>query len=711
MNPNMVISFKNNEEPDDKLVIKERLYRNLRTFHAIVLVLLVLLPATLIPSVTSDTISPNVPYGMNISIDPGENFFRFVNDYWIKDNPIPEKNRFYTSFEEVQDLVNKRVKMLVEDAALDYSAENGSPAQLLGSFYRAAINDEANERTGLSPIDDELGMIRDIQDRTGARNITSYLTGHGLDPFFILYIDENPQNRSELIANIDSGDLTLRMAPFYLMNTDEGNRVRSIMKRYVSSVFVDQGHSKEEAEKDADIVLRIDERLARSELLFNKTNKSGSQFDEGTYKVSDLSEFFPGINWDLLFQESGVPDLDEVYLLNPGYVLEVGKILSTEPVDDLKVYLAWRLLQFAAPYATPKMQDDYYRFYDVDLAQGQLTPQKDRVLEVMDVYLGNPIAHLYVDKYFSEDAKKKAEKIITSIREVMRERVNNLTWMSPETKATALKKMDMLKEQAGYPDKWGYYHNLTLTDRSYLENMLELTDYYTNGTLYLSGQPSDPDVWYVSPQGVDAHYDLIHNRIVTPAGFLNPPFFDPGVDDAWNYGSFGWVYGHELIHMIDIGGQQYLPDGKKENWWTDEDADNYFHEAWPLIYQINSTEVLPNLTLNGTRMIIEDSADLGGLTLAYNAYLKTRPDSEDPDTVRADGFTDRQRFFIAFARAMRGNVTSDELYNITMTDDHPWNEFRTNIIPFHLDAFYQAFPDINMSDRLYLNESERSHLW
>ena len=679
--------------------------------HIPVIIVLSLILLLAVPYVNSDTISPNVPYGMNLSIDPGDNFFRYVNDNWIRDNPVSEKEKYYSAFEEVKNLVNNRVMMLVEDASYDYTAENGSPVQLLGSFYRAALNDEANERVGLTPIKEELELINNTRDRTDVRNCTSYLTGHGLDPFFLLYIDENPENRSQLIATIDKGNLCLRYAPYYLLDSDEGTRVRELMKRYASSVFIDLGYPKEEADKNAETVFRIEERLARSEFTSNTSNSSENELKQGIYKVSDLRSIFPGIDWDGIFQTSGTPDLKEVYILSPNYIQEVGKILSTESVEDLKIYLTWRLIQFAAPYATPDLQDAYYRFYDVDLSQGELTPQNDRVLEVINTYLGNSIAHLYVDKYFSEDSKKKVEKIISSIREVMKDRVNNLSWMSPETKRTALEKMDKLKEQAGYPEKWGYYHNLSINDTSYLENMLELTDYYTNGSLYLSGQLSDPDVWYVSPQGVDAHYDLIHNRIVIPAGFLNTPFFDPEVDDAWNYGSFGWVYGHELIHMIDIGGQQYLPNGKKKNWWTNEDANNYYYAALPLILQINSIEVLPNLTLNGTRTLIENSADLGGITLAYDAYIKNLPETENLDVIGADGFSDRQRFFIAFARAMRGNITSEELYNVTLTDDHPWNEFRTNSIPFHLDAFYKAFPNINESERLFLNESNRSRLW
>lgn len=659
----------------------------------------------------AEVISPMTPPGMNLSIDPGDDFFRYTNYYWIADNSVPAGKRFYTAFEEVADLVDGRVKRLARDAAKDYDAEDGSPRQLIGSFYRAAMNDLSNERVGLSPLDDEFAMIDGISDRSELRIAASNLTAHGLDPFFVLYIDENPENRGELIATISEGDITLRHPVFYELEFEVTTRAQDEMRDYVITSLKDIGVDTSDAEQKADAIFRIERRLARSQVPWTATNNTTTNLTEGVYSVTELNSLFPGINWTHLFDISGRPDLEDVYITNPRYVQEVGKVLSTEPVEDLKTYLTWRLLQFAAPFSTPAMQERYYRFYDVDLANRELTPQEDRVLSIMNLYLGNPIAHLYVERYFSEEAKVVATEIIRTIREVMHDRIEELSWMEDETKEIALLKLDLLKEQAGYPDEWGQYKNLTISDHSYLENMLELTDYFTNGSLQLSGEPSNPDVWYTSPHGVAAHYDLVHNRIITPAGFLNPPFFDPNADDAWNYGSFGWVYGHEMIHMIDIGGQQYHPNGKKENWWTDADANNYFRAAWPMIYQINSTEVLPNLTLNGTQMLIETSADLGGLRLAYDAYVRTRQDPEMLDVPGYDGFTDRQRFFIAFAQAQRGNVTEEELRSLTISEDHPWNEFRVNTIPFHFDEFYQAFPVINPNNTLYLYEDERSRLW
>lgn len=671
--------------------------------------LFVIFPAGL---VTADTVSTATPPGMNLSINPGEDFFSYANYQWILDNPVPEGRKFYTAFEEVEDKVESRVRSLVEEAASDHDAEDGTPGQLLGSFYRAALNDESNAYTGLTPVQDELDDISRASDRSRVRIVASNLTARGLDPFFILYIDENPEKRAELIATIDTGDFTIRFPPFYELEYDEPIRVRNLMKDYVSRFFMDQGMDGDEAARAADVVFRIERRMAQAEMGLNTTSAySSEELKPGTYQVNDLDRLFPGINWDVLLDRSGRPDLQEIYVMNPHYLREVGRILSSEPVDDLKTFLTWRVLQFAAPYATPKMQEQYYHFYDVSLSKKEITPQKDRILKIMNLYLGNPIAHLYVDRYFSASDKKIAEEIIRNIREVMRERVINLSWMGQDTKDTALLKMGYLKEQAGYPEEWGQYRNLTIGDRSYLENMLALTEYFTEGSLQLSGEPSDPDIWYVSPHGVQAHYDLVHNRIIAPAGFLNPPFFDSMVDDAWNYGSFGWIYGHELIHMIDIGGQQYHPDGKKENWWTDDDANRYFHAAWPLIVQVNSTQVLDNLTLNGTRMLIESSADLGGLTLAYNAFIRSRTDPDSLDVPGYDGLSDRQRFFVAFAQAMRGNITDEGLREVTTKEDHPWNRFRVNTIPFHLDGFYEAFPDIGPGDPLYLNESDRSELW
>lgn len=294
--------------------------------------------------------------------------------------------------------------------------------------------------------------------------------------------------------------------------------------------------------------------------------------------------------------------------------------------------------------------------------------------------------------------------------------------MEPETRKNATVMLDEMGIQIGYPDRWGDYQNLNISDRSYLDNILNITSYYYFASLQIAGTPSDPDTWYLSPHSVNAYYDTTRNKIVLPAGVLQPPFYDPSADNVEHYGAIGAIIGHELIHGFDTPLRKVVVNGTEVPLWTANDTTRFETVSAPLVQQFDAMEGFPGQNLNGTRNLAENAADLGGLVIAWEAWQKVRPETDNL-TSRADentssdseltsgSLTDEQRFFIAYSQAWRGTIRDEELRNMVLIEEHPWNQFRVNTIPFNMDEFYAAFPAAGPETLLYRNESARARIW
>ncbi|PKL59469.1 MAG: M13 family peptidase, partial [Methanomicrobiales archaeon HGW-Methanomicrobiales-4] len=304
-------------------------------------------------------------------------------------------------------------------------------------------------------------------------------------------------------------------------------------------------------------------------------------------------------------------------------------------------------------------------------------------------------------------------------------RLANLTWMDQSTRENATTMLDDMGIQIGYPERWGDYSNLKVSDRSYLDNILNITSYYYLAGIQIAGTPSDPDVWYLSPHSVNAYYDTTRNKIVLPAGVLQPPFYDPSVDDTEHYGAIGAIIGHELIHGFDTPLRKYVVNGNESPLWSANDTGRFGEVTAPLVQQYDDMEAYPGQNLNGTRTLSENAADLGGLVIAWNAWQNTRTGNETGNQTLGGGekttddiidppvasFTDEQRFFLAYSQAWRGTIRDEELRNMVLIEEHPWNKYRVNTIPFNMDEFYAAFPEIGPENLLYRNESARARIW
>lgn len=656
---------------------------------------------------------------MDLSVNPGDDLFRFANGNWIDRNPVPPEYISYSAVTEVQQSVDERVRGIIEEAADDPKGDDGTEHEMIGTFYATAMDEELAERTGIEPVRQDLDLISSALTREEVSNVTLSLMSRGYTPFFIFFSDEDPGNRSQLIASIEQSGLSLPDREYYFMDDPESERIRDEFKAHVARMFMLANTSPEQAEQDAATVLRIETRLAGSSAPSHGYGKPDRRYFP--CPVRRLVEVTDGIDWEGLLVSVNRTDLEVIDLYQPLYVREVGNVLKEEPVEDLKVFLKFKVLEFAAPYASRAFVEENFNFYSRTLSgQEEMEPRWKRVIAMMDVVIGGAVGKLYVQEYFSEEEKEDVREIVENLRSTFRTHLENMSWMEPETRTNATKMLDEMRVQIGYPDRWGDYSGLEITDQSYLDNILNITGYYYLAGLEIAGLPSDPDTWYLSAHSVNAYYDSVRNQVVLPAGVLQPPYYDLENDDAENYGAIGAIIGHELVHGFDTPLRNIVVNGTEVPLWTGNDSARFVEVTTPLVEQFDSMEGFPGQNLNGTRTLGENAADLGGLIIAWESWQDNRdnPDGSEEDPAwgnesyqETGDFSEEQRFFIAYSQAWRGSVRDEELRNMVLVEQHPWNRFRVNAIPFNMDEFYEAFPEAGPDTLLYRGESARARIW
>ena len=658
---------------------------------------------------------------MDLFTNPGDDLFRYANGNWIDRNPVPADLISYSAVSEVQDSVDNRVKKIIEDAADSPSNNDGYEREMIGTFYTTAMDEELANRVGMDPVRPDIRMISRIESREDLMNATINLMSRGFTPFFSFYADEDNGNRSMLIASIEQSGTSLPDREYYFRDDTESQRIRDEFKGHVARMFMLMNVSPEQADLNAATVLRIETRLANASAPSHGYGKPDRRYFP--CPVRRLVEVTDGINWEGLLTAVNRTDLDTIDLHQPLYVREVGNVLKEEPIEDLKVFLTFKVLEFASVFSSKPFEEENFNFYYRVLSgQEEMEPRWKQVITTMNSFIGGAIGKLYIHDYFTPEEKDDVRKIVENLKSTFRERLENMSWMEPETRKNATVMLDEMGIQIGYPDRWGDYQNLNISDRSYLDNILNITSYYYFASLQIAGTPSDPDTWYLSPHSVNAYYDTTRNKIVLPAGVLQPPFYDPSVDDVEHYGAIGAIIGHELIHGFDTPLRKVVVNGTEVPLWTANDTTRFEAVSAPLVQQFDAMEGFPGQNLNGTRNLAENAADLGGLVIAWEAWQKVRPDTdnltsrvdvnESSDSELSSGpLTDEQRFFIAYSQAWRGTIRDEELRNMVLIEEHPWNQFRVNAIPFNMDEFYAAFPAAGPDTRLYRNESARARIW
>jgi putative endopeptidase len=622
---------------------------------------------------------------MDTSVEACDDFYQYANGNWIKNTQIPSDRSRYGTFDIVRERNQNLLRDILETAAKNAKAAPGSNEQLIGDFYASCMDEAAIEAAGLRPLEPLLKQIDNIKDARGLQTVIAALHRQSIPAAFAFGASVDAKNSSLNIASARQGGLSLPNKDYYL--DDKFKDVREKFAAYVADMFVLLGEDPARAGADAATVLKIQTRLARA-----SKSRLELRDPEKNYNKIALAEFVklvPGFDWGAYFAARGAPKFTEINVGQPLFFEELNRMLGDVPAAEWKTYLRWVTLNTVAFVLPKKFGDRRFDFYGRTLGGVKEQPQRwRRCTEETDEVVGEALGEKYVERHYTPAAKKRTEEMIDNLFAAFRERVGQLDWMGAETREKALAKLAAFKRKVGYDESPRGYKGLKIDRKSYADNFARSAQFELARDVQDIGRPVDKKRWDMTPQTVNAGYTAVYNEIIFPAGIMQPPFFDPAADDAINYGAIGFAIGHEITHGFDNRGSRYDAEGNLKSWWAPEDRRKFEEKASCIAAQFGGYEVLPGVNLNGELTLAENIADLGGLTIAYNAFKKALAKNPQPSI---DGFTPEQRFFLSYARSFAAKSTPEALKLSVQTDVHSNQRFRVNGVLSNMPQFAEAF--------------------
>ena len=644
---------------------------------------------------------------LDTSVSPGDDFYQYACGGWMKNNPLPADYSRYGTFEQLYENNSKQLRELIEDLSAN-KQEDGSIAQKIGELYSLAMDSVRKNREGVEPLRKDMAEIDKISTPADLVKTMASLERRGLDGYFSTSVDADIKNSEMNLVQIGQGGLTLGEKEYYLDSDSATLKIRNAFKDYIVKMFETYGDAPETAQKKMENVMDIETRIAKASRSAVELRDPSSNYNKMTFE--QFVKDYPGIDWKTYFSTLGFPEFKEISVGQPEAIHEIENIVTNVPVEAQKVYMQFHMLDAAAPFLSDTVRKIRFDFYGkVMSGLKEERPLWKRSVGLVESIIGEGVGKMYAEKYFPESSKTRMLKLVKNLQEALGQRIQDQTWMSDTTKAKALDKLAHFYVKIGYPDTWRDYTKLEIdSTRSLYENVAAAneysTDYEINRTV---NKKVDRTKWYMNPQTVNAYYNPTTNEICFPAGILQPPFFDPAADDAFNYGAIGVVIGHEMTHGFDDQGRQFDKEGNLKDWWTKGDADNFKKRAQVMSDFFSNIEVLPGLKGNGALTLGENLADHGGLQVAYKALQNAM---EEAPLDSADGFTPDQRFFLAYANVWGANITDEEIRKRTKSDPHSLGRWRVNGALPHIEAWYKAF-NVKKDSKLYVPENERVDIW
>lgn len=644
--------------------------------------------------------------GMDLTKNPGDDFYNYASGNWIKNNPVPPKETRWGSFNILRDFNINAVKNILEESAKNKKAPAGSIEKRVGDFYAAAMDSITIEKLGYNPIKPDLEKLNQISDLSGIINQSAVMrTYGGGSPFFGFYVGQDRKNVKNIVPQLSQGGTTLPDRDYYLKNDLRSLKIQESYKNYIVRLFSLSGSSQADAEKAAETIFKIEKALANAQMSRVEMRDPYKTYNK--FSVKDFSKTTSNLNWENLMPLMKVNGQDTVLVNSPKFFTELNSLLASTPVNDLKTYLKWNVLKTSAPYLSSDFVNANFEFTQVLSGQKIQTPRWQRMSSLTDGTIGDLLGQVYVKKHFKPEAKARMQELVSNLIKAYEIRIKNLDWMTDVTKQKALDKLHSFTTKIAYPDKWKDYEGLEIKRQSFFQNLRNAGAWGYEDMVKQLGKPVDKTRWGMTPPTVNAYYNPVNNEIVFPAGILQFPFFDPNADDAVNYGGIGAVIGHEISHGFDDSGSQYDKDGTLRNWWTDEDRARFKIKAEALQKQFDAYTVLDSIHVNGKLTLGENIGDLGGLNAAYEAFKMTK---QGQSNEKIDGFTPDQRFFLSWAQVWKGNILDETAAQFILTDTHSPGPYRTIGAPVNMDAWYKAF-DIKPENKLYKKPEDRIKIW
>lgn len=645
---------------------------------------------------------------MDTTANPANDFFSYANGGWIKKNPIPESERSFGIAKLVMNETYDRMKKLSEEAAADKNAAPGSSTQKIGDFYASGMDSAACDAQGYSKLQPELESINAIRDMDDVRAVVAHQQIIGSNPLFSLGILQDEKNSNEYALHLEQGGIGLPNRDYYFNNDSRTKKIREEYVKHVANTFKLIGDDDATAAKHAAAVMKLETNLARSSRKLEDLRDPYANYHK--MNMDQLNKLNPSMKFRDMFEAMNLKNIDSVIVGQPEFYKEVEQELKSTPVEDWKTYLRWNLVASFAPYLSKEFDQEQFYFNGVILSGVKTQrPRWKRVLDNQENYLGDALGELYVKNYYSPATKERYVQLTDNVIAAYKEHIEKLDWMSDSTKQKALAKLATVRKKVGYPDKWKDYSSMNISRSSYVENIIEGNKWYYNYYLDKLGKPVDRDEWQMTPQTYNAYYNPSNNEIVLPAAaFIIPGIPDSLADDAMVYGYAGAsTIGHEITHGFDDEGRQFDADGNLKEWWTKEDAEKFDHRANLYVDQFNNYVVLDSMHVNGKASLGENIADLGGVTIAIDAFKKTEQYKKGE---KINGLTPMQRYFMGYALSWLHQQRDESLANQIMTDVHAPAFLRVNGPVANVPEFYEAF-GVKEGNKMWRPDSIRVKIW
>ncbi|MBS0658532.1 MAG: M13 family metallopeptidase [Verrucomicrobia bacterium] len=648
---------------------------------------------------------------MDLKVKPSDDFNRFANGGWLDTHPIPPDLVSWGAFDELRD----RNVGILRDIASEASTKSkdapaGSRLRVIGDFYASGMNEAQLKSEGAKPLDPEFARIAAVKDAAGLAALFGHLRQLGADVGFAFFGGQDAKDSTQVIGQFAQAGLGLPDRDYYVKDDADSVKLREGYQAHIAKMLALLGDKPEAAADAAKRIVTLETALAKASRTRVQRRDREANYNKMT--VAELTALVPEFPLAKFIESAQPPPLGPVNVGQPDFMKAFNQLVKERPLADWKDYARWHLLRAAAPYLSDEFVQADFEFYGRTVTGAkQLKPRWKRVVESMDTGIGELLGQEYVAKTFPPEAKQRVLALVENLRAALKERIEQLDWMTPATKQAALKKLAAFGVKMGYPDKWRDYSKLVVDRGPYVLNVLRARQHEYKRVVSRIGQPVDRTEWGMTPPTVNAYYRSSLNEIVFPAGILQPPFFSLSADDAVNYGGIGAVIGHEMTHGFDDQGRKSDADGNLKDWWAPEDAKAYNERARRVIEQFNAYKVLDGLSVNGELTQGENIADLGGLKVAYAAFQKAqaaKPVAEREKKI--DGFTPAQRFFLGYATLWRRNLTPENTRLRIKTDPHSPAALRVNGPLSNMPEFAAAF-NVPPGSPMARPESERAAIW
>ena len=645
---------------------------------------------------------------MDTLVNPKDDFYNYVNGNWMKNTTIPEDESGWGGFNVLRKSTRNEVLDIVKTSKELGTYKEGSDQKKALLFFESELDTVTRNELGIKPLQPFLDEIESIKNLSDMQTVYATKTGVAA-PFFGFRVFPDFNDSSMNAPYITQGRLGLPDRDYYVLQDEKSKERRQQYVDHMTKMMQFIDYNEADAKKAAEMILALETKLAEPQL--NKAERRDFKNINNPRTLKELSQLTPAVNWTKFISDIGVEqELDTVYVVELKYMKELQNILKSTPIEDIKTVMKWSTLNNAASALSTEIETASWEFYSKTLrGTEKQKPAEDRAMDNVTGRVGEAIGKLYVDAKFPPEAKQKAEKMIANVITAFKGRIENLEWMTPETKQEAIKKLDKFTVKIAYPDEWKDYSKLAIEEgNSYAENMLAFTDWSMKKSLEDLGQPVNKKEWGMPPQMVNAYFNPMNNEIVFPAAILQPPFYNYTADEAVNYGGIGAVIGHEISHAFDDQGSQFDSDGNLVNWWTAEDLAEFKKRGDQLVEQYSAIQVADSLYIDGRNTLGENIGDLGGLLGAYDGLQLYFEENGRPEDI--DGFTPEQRFFMSWATVWRTLSRPDALETQIKTDPHSPGIYRATQPLKNIDAFYEAF-DIKEGDAMYLEPEKRVRIW